>query len=94
MICWKTLLKQMATTRFECAGPPRRALLPGAIITGHVVSIWLAHRVALREYGTARRAVVATIPLAALMVIYTVVSLSVIAEPMVKFDAPAAVISR
>ena len=66
----------------------------GAIVAGHVVSIWLAHHVALREYGTARRAVVATIPLAALMVIYTVVSLSVIAEPMVKFDAPAAVISR
>jgi hypothetical protein len=66
----------------------------GAIVGGHVVSIWLAHRVALREYGTARRAVVATIPLATLMVIYTAVSLSVIAEPMVKFDAPDAVISQ
>ncbi len=66
----------------------------GAIVAGHVVSIWLAHRVALREYGSARRAVMATIPLATLMVIYTAISLSVIAEPMVKFDIPDSVISR
>ena len=59
----------------------------GAIVAGHVISIWLAHRVALREFGAQRHAVIASIPLTALMVIYTAISLSIIAEPMVKFDA-------
>ena len=59
----------------------------GAIVAGHVISIWLAHRVALREFATARRAVSAAIPLTVLMLMYTAISLSIIAEPMVKFDA-------
>lgn len=59
-----------------------------AIVAGHVVSIWLAHRVALREFGAPRKAVLASIPLTVLMVLYTAISLSVIAEPMVKFDLP------
>lgn len=58
----------------------------GAIVTGHVIAIWLAHRIALREFGAPRNAVIASIPLTLLMLIYTAVSLSVIAEPMVKFD--------
>jgi hypothetical protein len=65
-----------------------------AIVAGHVVSIWLAHLVALREFGSRRRAAMATIPLTLLMMVYTVVSLSIIAEPMVKFDLPDSVISR
>ena len=65
----------------------------GAIVAGHVISIWLAHCVALNEFGTTRRAMLYTIPLTILMVAYTAISLSVIAEPMVKFDAPGAVIS-
>ena len=35
----------------------------GAIVAGHVISIWLAHRVALRELGTPGKAVTACIPL-------------------------------
>jgi hypothetical protein len=58
----------------------------GAIVTGHVLSIWLAHRVALRELGTPRRAIAATAPLSVLMLAYTAMSLTIIAEPMVKFD--------
>lgn len=58
----------------------------GAIVAGHVISVWLAHRVALREFGAPRKAVIAFVPLTILMVIYTAVSLSVIAEPMVKFE--------
>ena len=57
----------------------------GAIVTGHVISVWLAHRVALRNYATPRTAIIASIPLTALMVAYTAISLSVIAEPMVTF---------
>ena len=60
----------------------------GAIVTGHIISVWLAHRVALREYATPRRAMLASVPLTILMVIYTAISLSVIAEPMVKFNMP------
>jgi hypothetical protein len=59
-----------------------------AIVTGHVMSVWLAHRVALREFGASRKAVIASIPLTTLMVAYTAISLSVIAEPLVQFRAP------
>jgi hypothetical protein len=57
----------------------------GAIVVGHVISVWLAHRIALRDYATQRQAVLATLPLTLLMVFYTAISLSVIAEPMVNF---------
>jgi hypothetical protein len=66
----------------------------GSIVAGHVLSVWLAHRVALREFRAARPAVIASLPLTALMIIYTAISLSVIAEPMVKFETPDAVISE
>lgn len=66
----------------------------GAIVGGHAVSIWLAHRVALDAFGTQRRAGRATVALTVLMVAYTVVSLAVIAEPMIVFNPPDAVISR
>ena len=58
----------------------------GAIVCGHVFAVWLAHRVALREYTTLRRPAVASIPLTVLMIAYTAVSLYVIAEPMVTFE--------
>lgn len=57
-----------------------------AIVIGHVMAVWLAHRVALRETGTARHAALASLPLTLLMIVYTVISLLVIAEPMVRFD--------
>lgn len=58
----------------------------GALVAGHVASVWLAHHVALREHETPRRAVLACVPLTVLMLFYTAVSLTIIAEPMVKFD--------
>jgi hypothetical protein len=64
-----------------------------AIVTGHVISIWLAHRVAWREFGASRKAVTASIPLTVLMVAYTAISLSVIAEPLVQFRNPDAPLS-
>ena len=60
-----------------------------AILIGHVIAVWLAHRVALRETGSARRAALASLPLTLLMIAYTVISLLVIAEPMVRFDGAA-----
>ncbi|MGE5525007.1 MAG: hypothetical protein ACM3SS_14940 [Rhodospirillaceae bacterium] len=58
----------------------------GALVAGHVASVWLAHQVALREHGRPRRAVLACLPLTILMLCYTAMSLTIIAEPMVKFD--------
>ena len=64
-------------------------LAVSSIVAGHVISVWLAHRLALREFGTPRRAVIASIPMTVLMVIYTAISLLVIAEPLVQ-SVPAA----
>lgn len=64
-----------------------------AIVIGHVIAVWLAHRVALREFGSARRAVIASIPLTVLMIVYTAISLSVIAEPLVQFRDGGAEVS-
>lgn len=61
-----------------------------SIVTGHAISIWLAHRLALREFRTSRQSVIASIPLTVLMVVYTAISLRVMAEPLVQFMQPAA----
>jgi uncharacterized membrane protein len=55
-----------------------------SIVLGHVVSIWLSHRVALRQGLSPHRTTVATLPFTLLMMAYTAISLMVIAEPMVK----------
>jgi hypothetical protein len=54
-----------------------------AIVFGHIVSIWMSHRLALSLGATAARTAWATLPLALLMIVYTALSLLVIAEPMV-----------
>jgi uncharacterized membrane protein len=56
-----------------------------SIVAGHAISIWLAHRLALREFGARGRAVVASIPLTVLMVVYTIISLMILADPLVQF---------
>lgn len=58
-----------------------------SLVAGHVISIWLAHRVALREFGARGKAVVASVPMTILMVIYTVISLLIIADPLVQYGA-------
>ena len=52
-----------------------------AIVAGHVAGIVLAHRLALRD--APRRAIAAGLPLVALMIGYTVLSLWIIAQPIV-----------
>jgi hypothetical protein len=49
------------------------------------MSVWLAHRAALGYCGDVRKAVLACMPLTALMMAYTAISLQIIAEPMVRF---------
>lgn len=53
----------------------------GAIVAGHVAAIVLAHRLALRDAPS--RPVLAGLPMVALMVAYTILSLWIIAQPIV-----------
>ena len=52
-----------------------------AIVGGHVAGIVLAHRIALRD--SPRRATLAGLPMVALMIGYTILSLWIIAQPIV-----------
>jgi hypothetical protein len=65
-----------------------------AIVAGHVAAVVLAHRLALRDAPA--RAVVAGLPLVALMVAYTVFSLWIIAAPITlePGSTPSALLAR
>ena len=58
-----------------------------AIVLGHVIAVCLAHLRAMGGLGTRRTAFMSQIPLTALMVIYTFVSLSILAEPVTEHSA-------
>lgn len=51
------------------------------ILIGHLVSVYLAHRVALCLFPTRREAMVSQIPMLLLMVTYTIIGLWVISLP-------------
>lgn len=59
-----------------------------AIVGGHVISVWLAHRVALRAWPQHRRAIRGSVPLTVLMVALTAVSLAIVADPLTRFREP------
>jgi len=52
------------------------------IVLGHVLAMYLAHRLALARFSAARTARLSQYPLAALMVAYTMVSLWILAQPI------------
>ena len=54
------------------------------IVAGHVVAVYLAHAVALREAPSPKLALRGQIPMVALMVLYTVTSLWVLSQPVVE----------
>ncbi|HXG27316.1 MAG TPA: hypothetical protein VNJ47_00515 [Nevskiales bacterium] len=54
----------------------------GLIVLGHVVSVSLAHRVALDLYATRRQALLSQLPMLALMVLFTVAGLWVLSQPI------------
>jgi hypothetical protein len=60
-----------------------------AILTGHVAAVYFAHAKAMQVLGARRATLRSQVPLTALMVLYTVVSLSILAEPLVEQRAPA-----
>jgi hypothetical protein len=55
-----------------------------AIVLGHVLAVYVAHAVALREFRDRRAALRSQLPMLILMVGYTVVSLWIIAQPIVE----------
>ncbi|MFA5940586.1 MAG: hypothetical protein WC809_14605 [Sinimarinibacterium sp.] len=55
----------------------------GLIVAGHVVSVYLAHQVALRTFNDRRRAVVSQLPMLALMVLFTTAGLWILSQPLV-----------
>ena len=60
-----------------------------AILLGHVTAVYLAHVKAMAVLDTRAAALRSQVPLTALMVVYTFVSLSILAEPIAERRAPA-----
>lgn len=54
-----------------------------AIVAGHVAAVWLAHVCALRLFGSRSAALRSQYPMLALMIAYTLLSLWIIAQPIV-----------
>ena len=61
-----------------------------AIVLGHVIAVWLAHVIALRNHASRRAALRSQVPMLVLMVGYTMVSLWIIAQPIVEASPGAA----
>ena len=59
----------------------------GAIVVGHVAAVYLAHVTALREIPERRYALRSQYPMLVLMVAYTMVSLWILAQPIVEPSA-------
>jgi hypothetical protein len=56
----------------------------GAVVVGHVVAVYLAHAMALSAFGGRRAALLSQIPIVALMVCYTMLSLWILSQPIVE----------
>jgi hypothetical protein len=54
-----------------------------AIVAGHIAALYLAHVLALREFPDRRAAVRSQVPMVVLMIGYTLLSLWIIAQPIV-----------
>ena len=53
------------------------------IVIGHVAAVYLAHLEAVKLFGSTKKAVLSQYPVLALMIIYTVISLWIIAQPII-----------
>jgi len=53
------------------------------VVLGHVFAVYVAHVVARRTFGGGRAALLSQVPMVVLMVLYTMVSLWILAQPMV-----------
>ena len=55
-----------------------------AIVTGHIIAVYLAHVTAIRTFRNSRAALLSQIPMLVLMVCYTMLSLWILAQPVVE----------
>ena len=55
-----------------------------AIVLGHIIAVYLAHVMALRSFRDNRAALLSQIPMLFLMVGYTMISLWILAQPVVE----------
>ena len=55
-----------------------------AIVVGHVIAVYLAHRTAQRIFHNRKRILASQLPMLVLMVAYTMISLWIIAQPAVR----------
>ena len=55
-----------------------------AIVVGHIYAVYLAHVMALRLYGGALRGLRSQVPMLALMIGYTMISLWILSQPIVE----------
>ena len=55
----------------------------GAIVAGHVAALYLGHLLSMREFADRRAAARSQWPMLVLMVAYTMLSLWIIAQPIV-----------
>lgn len=54
----------------------------GLILAGHIISIWVAHRIALGVFETRRQAMLSQLPMLVMMVAFTVAGLWILAQPL------------
>jgi hypothetical protein len=52
------------------------------ILIGHMASVWLAHKVAIRTFHVRGRAAVSQLPLLGLMVAYTIFGVWILSLPL------------
>lgn len=52
------------------------------ILLGHIISVWIAHRIALRVFGNRRAALLSQLPMLALMIAFTIAGLWILAQPL------------
>lgn len=66
--------------------PASQRVLRGqqSVVLGHILAVYLAHVIALREFRDYRLALRSQYPMLVLMVAYTVASLWIIAQPIVE----------
>ncbi len=56
----------------------------GLIVLGHIAAVYIAHLIALRVYPKTKQAILSQYPMLVLMVVYTMTSLWIIAQPITK----------
>lgn len=58
----------------------------GAVVIGHIYAVYIAHVAAIRSLNQSRIALISQLPLIALMIGYTMLSLWILAQPIVATD--------